>query len=106
MKKNKEFIVRNIADETVLVPVGETTQDFNGMITLSEVGAFIWEHIEEAPDFQSLVRLILNELSETINKILNEYDVDEQTAATDAAAFLNQLLYMQMIVPNNPEKQW
>ena len=95
MKKNKDFIVRDIAGETVLVPVGETTQDFNGMITLSEVGAFIWEHIETAESFQALVQLILD-----------EYDVDEQTAATDAAAFLNQLLYTQMIVPDNPQKQW
>ena len=87
--------MRNIAGETVLVPVGETTQDFNGMITLSEVGAFIWEHIETAESFQALVRLILD-----------EYDVDEQTAAADTAAFLNQLLYTQMIVPDNPQKQW
>ena len=95
MKKIKSFISRTIAGETVLVPSEETAHDFNGMISLTDTAAFIWEHIEEAPDFQSLVRLILN-----------EYDVDEQTAATDAAAFLNQLLYMQMIVPNNPEKQW
>ena len=72
MKKNKDFIVREIAGETVLVPVGETTQDFNGMVTLSDVGAFIWEHIEETDSFQALVELILN-----------EYDVDGQTAATE-----------------------
>lgn len=89
MKRIKEYIKRNIAGEIVLVPAGQTAEDFNGMITLTESGDFIWEHLEEARDFNHLVELILE-----------EYDIDKETAAQDASAFLMQLLQASMIQPS------
>ena len=89
MKRIKEYIKRNIAGEIVLVPAGQTAEDFNGMITLTESGDFIWEHLEEARDFDHLVELILE-----------EYDIDKETAAQDASAFLMQLLQAGMIQPS------
>ena len=89
MKRIKEYIKRNIAGEIVLVPAGQTAEDFNGMITLTESGDFIWEHLEEARDFNHLVELILE-----------EYDIDKETAAQDASAFLMQLLHAGMIQPS------
>ena len=46
MKIVKEFILREIAGECVLVPTGATSQEFNGMITISDTAKFIWENIE------------------------------------------------------------
>ena len=46
MKIVKEFILRDIAGEYVLVPTGETTQEFNGFITITDTAKFIWENIE------------------------------------------------------------
>ena len=89
MKRIKEYIKRNIAGEIVLVPAGQTAEDFNGMITLTESGDFIWEHLEEARDFNHLVELILE-----------EYDIDKETAAQDASAVLMQLLQAGMIQPS------
>ena len=88
MKRVKEYIQRNIADEIILVPAGQTAEDFNGMITVTESGAFIWDHIEEARDFNHLVELILE-----------EYDIDRETATQDASAFLMQMLQAGMIKP-------
>ena len=51
MKRTKEFIKRNIAGEIVLVPSGQTAREFNGMVTLTGTGEFIWEHIEETESF-------------------------------------------------------
>ena len=89
MKRIKEYIKRNIAGEIVLVPAGQTAEDFNGMITLTESGDFIWEHLEEARNFSHLVELILE-----------EYDIDKETAAQDASVFLMQLLQTGMIQPS------
>lgn len=89
MKRIKEYIKRNIAGEIVLVPAGQTAEDFNGMITLTESGDFIWENLEEARNFNHLVELILE-----------EYDIDKETAAQDASAFLMQLLQAGMIQPS------
>lgn len=91
MKKIKSFISRTIAGETVLVPADETAHDFNGMISLTDTATFIWEHIEEAADFNQLV-----------NMILDEYEVDRETAAADASEFVMQLLQQGMIRPSGP----
>lgn len=89
MKKIKSFISRTIAGETVLVPSDETAHDFNGMISLTDTAAFIWEHIEEASDFNQLVDMILD-----------QYEVDRETAAADASEFVMQLLQQGMIRPS------
>ncbi|MGP1477398.1 MAG: PqqD family protein [Phocaeicola sp.] len=86
MKRQGEFIKRKVADEVLLVPIGKTAQTFNGMITLSDVGEFIWDHIEETQSFQDFV-----------DKILEVYDIDGVTAAKDASTFLMQLLRAGML---------
>ena len=95
MKKIKEFILREIADEYILIPTGSTTEEFNGMINLSETAAFIWNHIEEANTFEEL-----------IDMILSTYDIDRQTATQDAYEFINHMLINQMITLSDKEKNW
>ena len=95
MKKIKEFILREVADEYILIPTGKTTEEFNGMITLSETAAFIYEHIEEAKTFEDLIEMITN-----------EYEVDKQTALQDAYVFINHMLQNKMIELTDKEKNW
>ena len=45
MKTNKNFILRNIAGDNILVATGEAAQSFNGMITMNEAASFIWSNI-------------------------------------------------------------
>ena len=42
MKVSNEFILREVAGEYILVPVGAAAVKFNGLITLNEIGAFIF----------------------------------------------------------------
>ena len=42
MKIKNDFILRKVADSYVVVPVGELTLDFNGIINLNETGAFLF----------------------------------------------------------------
>ena len=46
MKRNTNFILREIAGENILVATGKAAQVFNGMITLNEVASFIWSNID------------------------------------------------------------
>lgn len=75
-----EFVLRQVAGETILIPVNNTALSMNGMAVLNEVGAFLWERLPQAEDAQELV-----------SEILAEYDVDEETARADVNEFLNQL---------------
>ena len=80
MKIRKELIRREIAGDVILVPVGGTVLENNGLFALNELGAFLWDRLESAEDEESLVQAVLS-----------EYEVDEETARTDVAAFLQKL---------------
>lgn len=80
MKISKEFILREIAGEYILVPVGKTALTFNGLVTVNEVGALIWGMLEKGSDVSTIV-----------NGILDEYDVGEQTATADVLEFISYL---------------
>ena len=41
MKTSNEFIMREIAGEYVLVPIGKRALTFQGLVTMNEVGALI-----------------------------------------------------------------
>ena len=80
MKVKKDYLLRNVAGSNIVVPVGEGSLDFSGVITLNEVGAFLWESLKEDRDLDGLVKALCS-----------EYDVDEATARTDISEFLDKL---------------
>ena len=86
MKIKKELIKREIAGETILVPVGKTVFDSNGLFALNEVGGFLWELLPQAETEEAL-----------LEAVLAEYDVSAQEAAKDIAEFLNKLRQMEII---------
>ena len=42
---DKQYILRQIAGDYVIIPTGKTTLEFNGMITVNEQGAFLWKKL-------------------------------------------------------------
>lgn len=92
MRRIKEFVTRKVADEILLVPTGQTAQEYNGLITLSEVGEFIWDNLEKVQNLNEMVTLITD-----------RYDVDSQTASRDSIAFIVRLLKAGLIKPDSPE---
>lgn len=54
MNVKLDFVLREIAGETLLVPAGKTALDLNGMLTLNETGAALWRMLPEAPDAEAL----------------------------------------------------
>ena len=86
MKRKEGFLLRKIAGDSVLVPTGETSQRFNGLINLTETAAYIWENLERAENEEELVQMIRK-----------EYDVDEETALTDVHGFVSALKEWDMV---------
>lgn len=91
MRTNEYYILREIAGDNLLVPVGEATQRLNGMVQLTETAAFIWNHVNEAKDLEELVKMITD-----------EYEVDEETARNDVFGFTKEL-YMREMILDVPE---
>ena len=81
MKLSEDFICRHICGETLLMPVGEKTKQFNGIFTLSETGAFLIDAVMNGADEQKAAR-----------DLAAEFEISEETAANDTREFLAQLL--------------
>ena len=80
MRINENFVLRQIADTWVVLPLGDTTLDFNGMMTLNETGSFLWSLLEKGCEKGDLT-----------NALLDEYDVTREQAEADVEEFLNKL---------------
>ena len=91
MKTNKEYMLREIAGEAVLIPTGSASQKLNGMIELTDSAAFIWKQVDTAKD-----------LEEIVARVREEYEVEEETARRDIYGFLREL-YIRGIVQDIPE---
>ena len=87
MKRNTNFILREIAGENILVATGEAAQIFNGMITLNEVASFIWKNIDECKTLDKLIA-----------SILDEFDIDDETARRDIESFTAELIRIGMVI--------
>lgn len=77
MKLKYEFSVRQIMDDYILVPVGESALAFSGMVTTTEVGVFLCEKLQQNTTRDALLAAVLE-----------EYDVDAETAGADLDEFL------------------
>lgn len=81
LKIKEGFLLREIADVWVVVPLGERVIEFNGLINLSESGALIWRTLEgEVKDKTELVRILMA-----------NYEVDEENARRDTDIFLEDI---------------
>jgi hypothetical protein len=87
MKRNPDFLMREVAGSLVLVPVGEAARKFPGMVTMNATSAFLWEQLAGEQTQESLVQALQA-----------EYDVDEALAAVDVKRFLDKLTEIGAII--------
>lgn len=80
MKIKDGFMLREIAGTWVVVPIGKSVVEFNGLMTLSESGALLWKRLECGA-----------ELDELVEAILHEYEIDEATARSDVDDFISEI---------------
>ena len=86
MRINPHFELVNVADDYLLVPVGDEMEHFNGTVVLNEVSAFIFEHLEKDQTEEELV-----------NSLMDAYEVDSDTARTDVHEALSKMKKLGII---------
>ncbi len=72
MKKTQNFVMRQVIDEYVMVPRGETAERINGPMTLSETAAFIYDHLEEVKTPEKMAELLGKEYNISGKEILED----------------------------------
>lgn len=76
MKIKKGFVIRVVGGESVVVPVGEMSKTFHGMINLNETGAFLWRFYTTE-----------HSIEEGVDALCGEYDVERERAQADVEKF-------------------
>lgn len=87
MRISDQFILRNVADEYLLIPVGAAALSLNGLIAMSESGALLFEKLKNGCTGEELVAALRA-----------EYEVTEQVAREDIKAFLAQMRELRILV--------
>ena len=86
MKLQGEFVLRQVMDNIVVIPTGQTALGFNGMILLNDVSQVIWEKLEQETT-----------LAEIVTAVTDAFEVSPEEAQTDIQEFLEKLRKLQML---------
>lgn len=86
MKLKYEFTVREIMDEYVVIPAGESAIAVSGMLVTNDVGAALWEGLKTDTAEEALVA-----------RLLEEFDTDAVTAKQDVAEFIANLRKLDLL---------
>ena len=80
MKISEDFVLRQVADTWVVLPLKSDTVDFNGMIRLNGSGALLWKTLEQGATREELVQALTS-----------QYEVSQEEAARDVDEFIETL---------------
>lgn len=80
MKIKETFLLRQIVNTWVVMPLAEKTLNFDGMLTLNETGVMLWELLAQGSDSHKLAEALAA-----------EYDVSFAQAVQDVEAFIEKL---------------
>lgn len=81
MKIKKGFVLREVAGQFVVVPVGDAVIDFNGMITLNKSAKLLFESLQEEKSVGELADLLAE-----------KYQIGYDRALADVKDFLDILV--------------
>ena len=87
MKIKKGFELRTVCKENIIVAFGEENIDFSKVISLNESAALMWRAVL-GKDFSA---------EDMADALMQEYEVDRETAVKDAQAMLQQWLEVGLI---------
>ena len=80
MKAKTGFVMRNVVGEHVVMPVGDNIVSFKGTVILNDVAAYVWEKLQNPVSRDDILKAVLD-----------EFNVDEKTAAADLDKLLVRL---------------
>ena len=87
MKIKEGFILREVAGSFIVVAVGEAVKTYNGVITLNETSAFLWNKLIKGATEEELV-----------DALLNEYEVEKEDAGKGVKSFINKLVEAKLVI--------
>ena len=86
IKTNPNVIRRNVAGEDILIPIGDSALEHNGLFVLTPTGAEIWDALVEGKP-----------LEEIAANMAEEYDIDTETLRKDVLGLIEKLAKLGLV---------
>ncbi len=80
MKISNEFVIKEMGDKTVLVPIGKKAVDLHVLITLNETSVFLLNQMADDVNLDLLAK-----------SLVKEYNVDYEKAYKDVSDFIEKM---------------
>ena len=91
--KEDSCVTREIAGETIIVPIKGRVGDLDSIYTLNEVGTLIWQLIDGQRN-----------IGEIVQSVRQTYDVEPEEVKKDTADFLHSLEQAGLIRPTTDDR--
>lgn len=86
------FMVRQVAGETIAIPAGAAARQLSGLLALNGSGKLLFELLQTEQTHSTLVQALLD-----------NYEIDPQTAGADVTEFLAILRDNGVLVESSTE---
>lgn len=80
-KRKSNYEIKEIGGETLLIPRGAETVDFNNVTVFNETGALLISAMNEAIDIDSLAQMLVE-----------KYNIKPEEAKADTEAYIQKML--------------
>ena len=80
MRIKEGYVLKEVAKEFIVVPVGDEAINFNGILTLNKTAKLLFETLLNDVEIKDLVKVLLD-----------KYDINEEQALKDVNEFVHIL---------------
>lgn len=78
MKLKENYMLREIAGNFVVIPVGQNVVDYKNMLHLNETGVFLWNALQNEITFEKLLKNMAEEYEASEDEVsILEKDLNE-----------------------------
>lgn len=88
-KTNKNYILRQIANEFILVPTGNDAEQMNGMLLVNSTFVFLWEQFQKPHTIRDIVLVARQQYNDTSGDL--EKDICSFVAESLKYGFLEEV---------------
>lgn len=81
MKIKSDYILKTVAGCHTIVPTGQASLNFNKIMSLNDVGVFLFEKLQKKDMSED----------ELVEELVREYSIDIDTATKDIKSFISNL---------------
>lgn len=95
MEKTRNYMLRVLAGDSILIPRGKMAEKMNGTMTLSDTAAFIYEKADTSDSFEEL-----------LTQMSAEYQTAPESIRADVLETLSFMTAYGILEESDREKKW